>query len=106
MTVSFADLGLSPKLVAALPAAGFTTPTPIQAQAIPYVLMGRDLGQNEYVMAINFDHQNNIYENLSAILETGWAHGQFSKEIWGRRLVNQARNGDSWKVAFGLQYRF
>ncbi len=71
-----------------------------------YVLMGRDLGQNEYVMAINFDHQYNIYENLAAILETGWAHGQFSKEIWGRRLVNQARNGDSWKVAFGLQYRF
>ena len=43
MTVTFADLGLSPKLVAALPAAGFTTPTPIQAEAIPHVVRGRDL---------------------------------------------------------------
>ena len=43
MTVSFADLGLSPKLVAALPAAGFTIPTPIQAEAIPHVVRGRDL---------------------------------------------------------------
>jgi superfamily II DNA/RNA helicase len=39
----FADLGLSPDLLAAVGDAGYTTPTPIQAQAIPYVLMGRDV---------------------------------------------------------------
>jgi superfamily II DNA/RNA helicase len=39
----FADLGLSPDLLAAVAAAGYTTPTPIQAQAIPHVLMGRDV---------------------------------------------------------------
>ena len=39
----FADLGLSPDLLAAVADAGYTTPTPIQAQAIPYVLMGRDV---------------------------------------------------------------
>ena len=39
----FAELGLSPELVAAVHAKGYTTPTPIQAQAIPQVLMMRDL---------------------------------------------------------------
>jgi len=35
LTQSFADLGLSPTLVTALQTAGFDTPTPIQAKAIP-----------------------------------------------------------------------
>lgn len=41
--MSFADLGLSPELVQAVTAKGYDTPTPIQAQAIPSVLMMRDL---------------------------------------------------------------
>ncbi|WP_243363678.1 outer membrane homotrimeric porin [Fundidesulfovibrio terrae] len=71
-----------------------------------YVQMGRDLTTNEYVMGVNFDNQYNIYENLAAIVETGWAHGSFQSSVWGHRLVNQAQNGDAWKVAFGLQYKF
>lgn len=39
----FAALGLSPALVHAASALGFTAPTPIQAEAIPAVLQGRDL---------------------------------------------------------------
>ncbi|HEX5337036.1 MAG TPA: DEAD/DEAH box helicase, partial [Gallionella sp.] len=42
-TVSFADLNLSPEILKALTESGYTTPTPIQAQAIPLVLEGRDL---------------------------------------------------------------
>ncbi|MFZ5427866.1 MAG: outer membrane homotrimeric porin [Thermodesulfobacteriota bacterium] len=71
-----------------------------------YVQMGRDLTTNEYVIAINFDHTYNIYENLAAIVEAGWAHGEFERSVWGRRFVNQARDGDAFKVAFGLQYKF
>src|SRR5690348_12048217 len=41
--MSFADLGLSSKVLAAVEASGYTTPTPIQAQAIPYVLQRRDV---------------------------------------------------------------
>ena len=41
--MSFADLGLSDELVQAVTAKGYDTPTPIQAQAIPQVLMMRDL---------------------------------------------------------------
>ncbi|HKR92879.1 DEAD/DEAH box helicase [Novosphingobium sp.] len=41
--MSFADLGLSDELLQAVEAAGYTEPTPIQAQAIPPVLMMKDL---------------------------------------------------------------
>lgn len=40
---TFADLGLSPELLAAVETAGYDTPTPIQAEAIPAVLMMKDL---------------------------------------------------------------
>ena len=39
----FTDLGLNPLLLKALKAEGYETPTPIQAQAIPAVMAGRDL---------------------------------------------------------------
>jgi superfamily II DNA/RNA helicase len=41
--MKFADLGLSDELLAAVTAKGYDTPTPIQAQAIPSVLMMRDI---------------------------------------------------------------
>ena len=39
----FSDLGLSPKVLEAIAAAGYTTPTPIQAQAIPDAVAGKDV---------------------------------------------------------------
>jgi superfamily II DNA/RNA helicase len=39
----FTQLGLSDKVLAAIKAAGYTTPTPIQEQAIPHVLARRDV---------------------------------------------------------------
>ena len=41
--MSFADLGLSDELLKAVADSGYSDPTPIQRQAIPSVLMGRDL---------------------------------------------------------------
>src|ERR1700681_1355955 len=41
--MSFSHLGLSDKVLAAVAAAGYTTPTPIQEQAIPHVLARRDV---------------------------------------------------------------
>jgi superfamily II DNA/RNA helicase len=41
--MSFSDLGLSEKVLNAVTAAGYSTPTPIQAQAIPHVLEKRDV---------------------------------------------------------------
>jgi superfamily II DNA/RNA helicase len=42
-TITFADFGLDPKIQKAVLEQGYTIPTPIQAQAIPHVLAGRDL---------------------------------------------------------------
>jgi ATP-dependent RNA helicase RhlE len=44
--VSFDRLGLTPELLRAVAAEGYTEPTPVQAQAIPLVLAGRDLLAN------------------------------------------------------------
>jgi superfamily II DNA/RNA helicase len=41
--VVFADLGLSEEVLRAIDDMGYRHPTPIQEQAIPYVLMGRDV---------------------------------------------------------------
>jgi len=41
--MSFSHLGLSDKVLAAVSAAGYTEPTPIQDQAIPHVLARRDV---------------------------------------------------------------
>src|ERR1700680_1306829 len=41
--MSFSQLGLSEKVLSAVTAAGYTTPTPIQEQAIPHVLARRDV---------------------------------------------------------------
>ncbi|AZO69683.1 MAG: DEAD/DEAH box helicase [Mesorhizobium sp.] len=41
--MTFADLGLSPKVLSAVTDAGYTEPTPIQAGAIPHALLGKDI---------------------------------------------------------------
>ncbi len=41
--MTFNELGLSDKVLQAVEASGYTTPTPIQAQAIPQALAGRDI---------------------------------------------------------------
>ena len=43
ISMTFADLGLSPELLKAVDDAGYTEPTPIQAEAIPAILMMKDL---------------------------------------------------------------
>jgi len=41
--MTFADLGLSPEVLSAIADLGYENPTPIQAQATPTILMGRDM---------------------------------------------------------------
>lgn len=41
--VTFTDLGIAKPILTALDRSGYTNPTPIQAQAIPFALAGRDL---------------------------------------------------------------
>jgi ATP-dependent RNA helicase RhlE len=41
--MKFQDLHLIPQLLEAIKSEGYTTPTPVQAQAIPFILEGRDM---------------------------------------------------------------
>ena len=41
--MNFASLGLAESIVRSVVSEGYSTPTPIQAQAIPHVLQGRDV---------------------------------------------------------------
>ena len=41
--MSFSELGLNPFVLKAVEAAGYTEPSPVQAQAIPAALTGADL---------------------------------------------------------------
>ena len=41
--MKFNELGLSPELLRAVEGEGYTSPTPVQAQAIPLILQGRDV---------------------------------------------------------------
>ena len=41
--ITFDDLGLKPEILKSVKFAGFTVPSPIQAQAIPIILEGRDM---------------------------------------------------------------
>ncbi|HAQ33171.1 MAG TPA: DNA helicase, partial [Rhodospirillaceae bacterium] len=41
--MSFTELGLGPDILRAINEAGYSEPTPIQTQAIPVALMGRDI---------------------------------------------------------------
>ena len=43
LLMTFAELGLSPKVLEAVTSSGYTIPTPIQAQAIPQVLARKDV---------------------------------------------------------------
>ncbi len=71
-----------------------------------YFQMGRDLIEDQYVMAVTLDHSYEINENLRLVAETGWAHGYFTKPNFCRRHVHQALSGDPWKVSVGAVYRF
>lgn len=74
----------------------------------PYFVMGRDLTENEYLYGLSFDTKYMIYENLAAVLETGWAHGDFQKSVWGYRQYHHADDlgNNVWKLAVGLSYKF
>ena len=41
--MNFSEIGLGPEVLRAVEDAGYTQPTPIQEQAIPWVLQGRDV---------------------------------------------------------------
>lgn len=71
----------------------------------PYLVMGRNLAQGEWVLGCNWDHSYAITEQLNLILQTGFAAPQGLKTgIWGHRFTSAAR--DAAMVSLGLYYTF
>jgi len=54
-SVTFSDFGLHPDVLRAVTAAGYITPTPIQAKAIPVVMQRRDVVAGEGVAGQVFE---------------------------------------------------
>ncbi len=74
--VAFSDLSLRPELLKAVEEAGYTSPTPIQQQAIPLALEGRDLiglAQTGTGKTASF-----TLPILERLLEEGYGHGSAS----------------------------
>ena len=65
----FADLGLSEKALSAVKRMGYDQPTPVQEQAIPLVLKGRDLEKIVLSRAVTKHIQRKIltYKNKTII---------------------------------------
>jgi superfamily II DNA/RNA helicase len=79
---TFAELGLSPKVQAAIDAAGYTTPTPIQAAAIPIAISGRDvLG----IAQTGTGKTASFVLPMITRLETGRARARMPRSSWPLR---------------------
>ena len=90
----FADLKLIEPLLRAIAEEGYAVPTPVQAQAIPHVLAGRDLllTRSADAIIIGCGRVGTIHEFTVAyedskpigVLEGGWTTDDTIKEIIAR----------------------
>jgi hypothetical protein len=70
---------------------------------------GLYLTTDDSVFEINFDHQYNIYENLTAALELGWLHLNSDEETWGRGAANGSEGHEgtnAWKAQVYFTFSF
>ncbi|MDX6725882.1 MAG: ATP-dependent helicase DeaD [Baekduia sp.] len=88
--ISFADLALAPELVAALTALGYEEPTPIQREAIPPLLDGRDLlGQAATGTGKTAAFALPLLERLQRSGDTGGKHASALVLVPTRELATQ-----------------
>lgn len=105
--MSFSTLGLSAKVLSAVESAGYTEPTPIQANAIPYVLERRDvigIAQTGTGKTASFTLP------MLSILERGRARARMprslilepTRELAAQVAENLARYGANHKMTVAL----
>ncbi len=102
---SFTDLALSEPLLQALAREGYTTPTPIQAQAIPHVLAGKDL------LGIAQTGTGKTAAFALPILQRLAAHGATRKPLSCRTLILSPTRELATQIAesfraYGSGYKF
>ena len=104
---TFAELGIDPGLLKAIESLGFEQPSPIQAQAIPVALAGRDVvGQSQTgsgkTMAFGIPVVQKIDPNLRAIqalilCPTRTGDAGVLGDSQDRRVQGRACNASLWR---------
>jgi hypothetical protein len=56
----------------------------------------------DYAWEVNFDHEYQIYENLTAVVELGYINLHLNKGTWGQNIDTD----NAWKAQLLFQYRF
>ncbi|KAA0970542.1 DEAD/DEAH box helicase [Aureimonas fodinaquatilis] len=98
----FSELGLSAKVVAAVEAAGYTEPTPIQAQAIPHALQRRDvLG----IAQTGTGKTASFVLPMLTMLETGRARARMPRTLIIEPTRELAAQVEESFVKYGSQHR-
>src|SRR5271167_65199 len=97
--MSFSHLGLSEKVLAAVAASGYKTPTPIQDQAIPHVLARRDvLG----IAQTGTGKTAAFTLPMLTMLEQGRARARMTRELAAQVEENFSRYGANSKLNVAL----
>ena len=84
--MSFSNLGLSPEVLKAIEDAGYVEPTPIQREAIPYVLMTRDVLGGD-LQRLDGEHVGHLQPPRAALRGLG-------RRDAGRVAVGPAEDGE------------
>jgi hypothetical protein len=74
---------------------------PFQYACDPLYLTTKD-----FVWEVNFDHQYEIYENLTAVLELGYLHLNADRDTWNGRGTGLDESDDAWKAEVTFTYSF
>ena len=62
---------------------------------------GQYLTTKDWALEVNFDHEYQIYENLTAIVELGYIHLKMDDDVW-----DETRNNNAWKAQLLFNYSF
>ena len=77
---------------------------------LPYAADALYLTDEDYVMEVNFDHQYQIYENLTAVVELGWLRLHADKDTWKNHSAgntgDRKENQNAWKAELNFRYSF
>ena len=72
----------------------------------PYSCDPLYLTTKDSVWEVNFDHQYEIYENLTAVLELGYLHLDADRDTWNGRGTGLDESDDAWKAEVTFTYSF
>ncbi|MDR1490521.1 MAG: outer membrane homotrimeric porin [Desulfovibrio sp.] len=64
------------------------------------------LTDKDHVLEVNFDHQWELYENLTAAVELGWLRLHADREVWGDSGPGSKTGQNAWKAQVMFNFKF